>query len=438
MIALLDCNNFYVSCERLFSPKLKNKPVVVLSNNDGCVISRSNEAKELGITMGEPFFKIKEITKKLQIEVLSSNYSLYADISDRIMNILKKKFSEVEIYSIDEAFFYLNSKSKNETICSELAKKILKWVGIPVSIGIAKTKTLAKISNRVIKKKSNYKNIEFKYSNVLEIKSDKDLDYILKNTKVADIWGVGSRLSNFLINNNINNALNLRDSNENFIKKEKGILVKKTIYELRKIKCYQIEKELSIKKSICVSRSFGNKIYDYENIEKALIVYVHKAVIKLIRNNLFCRSVKIFLKTSRYDEKVYSNSKTYKLLEATCDIRLIWKVSQGILKFLYVKAFAYNKVGIILSDFSQRKEIQQSLIEDKLKNVTVKSEIKLMHVIEKINKKFGEGKIRLLANSDHRLFYTNKKPRASWQMKSAFRSACYTTNWYDIPKVKIK
>jgi DNA polymerase V len=337
MIALLDCNNFYVSCERLFSPKLKNKPVVVLSNNDGCVISRSNEAKELGITMGEPFFKIKEITKKLQIEVLSSNYSLYADISDRIMNILKKKFSEVEIYSIDEAFFYLNSKSKNETICSELAKKILKWVGIPVSIGIAKTKTLAKISNRVIKKKSNYKNIEFKYSNVLEIKSDKDLDYILKNTKVADIWGVGSRLSNFLINNNINNALDLRDSNENFIKKEKGILVKKTIYELRKIKCYQIEKELSVKKSICVSRSFGNKIYDYENIEKALIVYVHKAVIKLIRNNLFCRSVKIFLKTSRYDEKVYSNSKTYKLLEATCDIMMIWKISQGILKFLYVK-----------------------------------------------------------------------------------------------------
>ena len=438
MIALLDCNNFYVSCERLFAPKLKNKPVVVLSNNDGCVISRSNEAKELGITMGEPLFKIKEITKKLQIEVLSSNYSLYADISDRIMNILKKKFSEVEIYSIDEAFFYLNSKSKNETICSELAKKILKWVGIPVSIGIAKTKTLAKISNRVIKKKSNYKNIEFKYSNVLEIKSDKDLDYILKNTKVADIWGVGSRLSNFLINSNINNALNLRDSNENFIKKEKGILVKKTIYELRKIKCYQIEKELSVKKSICVSRSFGNKIYDYENIEKALIVYVHKAVIKLIRNNLFCRSVKIFLKTSRYEEKVYSNSRTYKLLEATCDIRLIWKISQDILKFLYVKAFAYNKVGIILSDFSQRKEIQQSLIEDKLKNVTVKNEIKLMNVIEKINKKFGEGKIRLLANSDHRLFYTDKKPRASWQMKSAFRSACFTTNWYDIPRVKIK
>ena len=438
MIALLDCNNFYVSCERLFSPNLKNKPVVVLSNNDGCVISRSNEAKELGITMGEPFFKIKKITKNLQIEVLSSNYSLYADISDRIMSILKKKFLEVEVYSIDEAFFYLNNKSKNEIICSELAKKILKWVGIPVSIGIAKTKTLAKISNRVIKKKSNYKNIKFKYSNVLEIKSDKDLDYVLKNTKVADVWGVGNRLSNFLVNNNIKSALNLRDSNADFIKKEKGILIKKTIYELRNIKCYQIEKELPVKKSICVSRSFGSKIYDYEDINRALIVYVHKAVIKLIKNNLFCRSITVFLKTSRYDEKIYSNSKTYKLLEATCDIRLIWKVSKDILKFLYVKAFAYNKVGIILSDFSQRKEIQQSLIGDKLKNITVKNEIKLMNVIEKINKKFGEGKIRLLANSDHRFFYTDKEPRVSWQMKSAFRSACYTTNWYDIPKVKIK
>ncbi len=159
MIALLDCNNFYVSCERLFSPELKNKPVVVLSNNDGCVISRSNEAKELGITMGEPFFKIKKITKNLQIEVLSSNYSLYADISDRIMSILKKKFLEVEVYSIDEAFFYLNNKSKNEIICSEIAKKILKWVGIPVSIGIAKTKTLAKYLIELLKKKVTIKTL---------------------------------------------------------------------------------------------------------------------------------------------------------------------------------------------------------------------------------------------------------------------------------------
>ena len=155
------------------------------------------------------------------------------------------------------------------------------------------------------------------------------------------------------------------------------------------IKCYQIEKELPVKKSICVSRSFGSKIYDYEHINRALIVYVHKAVIKLIKNNLFCRSITVFLNTSRYDEKIYSNSKTYKLLEATCDLRLIWKISKDILKFLYVKAFAYNKVGIILSDFSQRKEIQQSLIGDKLKNITVKNEIKLMNVIEKINKLLG-------------------------------------------------
>ena len=157
MIALLDCNNFYVSCERLFSPKLNNRPVVVLSNNDGCVISRSNEAKKMGIVMGEPFFKIKKIIENMKIEVLSSNYALYADISDRIMSILKKNFLEVEVYSIDEAFFNLNYNDEREAICSELSEKILKWTGIPVSIGIAKTKTLAKISNRVVKKKITIK-----------------------------------------------------------------------------------------------------------------------------------------------------------------------------------------------------------------------------------------------------------------------------------------
>ena len=199
MIALLDCNNFYVSCERLFNPKLINRPVVVLSNNDGCIISRSNEAKRMGIKMGEPVFKVKHILRKGKVIVLSSNYSIYGDISNRIMNILKDSLSDVEIYSIDEAFFSLRGVNDRQKKCIYLADKILKWTGIPVSIGIAKTKTLAKIANRVVKKKKEYSRLKFNYKNVLEVKKDNDLEYILNNTNVQDVWGVGKKLSIFLV-----------------------------------------------------------------------------------------------------------------------------------------------------------------------------------------------------------------------------------------------
>ena len=211
MIALLDCNNFYVSCERLFDPKLINKPVVVLSNNDGCVISRSNEAKSIGIKMGEPLFKIKHLIKKFRVSVLSSNYSFYGDISNRIMRVLQKSIANIEVYSIDEAFFTLDMEiDKRDFFCNDLANKILQWTGIPVSIGIAPTKTLSKLVNYSIKKKKQYSDLRFKYPNVLEIKSKKELDYILANTNVRDIWGIGRGLSHFLIKNKINSALELK------------------------------------------------------------------------------------------------------------------------------------------------------------------------------------------------------------------------------------
>ena len=206
MIALLDCNNFYVSCERLFNPKLVGKPVVVLSNNDGCIISRSDEAKNIGIKMGEPLFKIKDKLTNNKVVVCSSNYSVYGDISNRIMNILKNNFDKVEIYSIDEAFFSLEKLNNKEEECVDLANKILKWTGIPVSIGIAKTKTLAKITNRVIKKKNIYSKLDFRSLNVLEIRRKEDLEYVLKTTDVEDVWGVGKKLSIFLKDNNVKNA----------------------------------------------------------------------------------------------------------------------------------------------------------------------------------------------------------------------------------------
>ncbi len=439
MIALLDCNNFYVSCERLFNPKLIGKPVVVLSNNDGCIISRSNEAKNMGIRMGQPLFKIKDILARNKVVVRSSNYSIYGDISNRIMNIIKNNFDQVEIYSIDEAFFSLNKMNSKEEECIYLASKILKWTGIPVSIGIAKTKTLAKITNRVIKKKNIYNGLDFNNSNVLEVREKKDLEYILKTTDIEDVWGVGRRLSIFLKNNNINNAFDLKECNENFIREKKGVLLQRTVLELRGIKCNEVENIVPDKKSICVSRSFGKKISCYNDLRSALIVYVQKAASKMRTSNLFCRTVTIFLKTSKYESNVYKNSRTYKLIEPTIDLRLIWKISDEILRDIYKKSFLYSKVGVILSDFYKKESIQRSLIDDDLNNnIPKQNEVKIMKLIDVINNRFGYGKLRLSSDFDQNFFSKEKNnKKLSWQMRSEYRSPCYTTSWCDIPKVKV-
>ena len=436
MIGLLDCNNFYVSCERLFKPKLSKEAVVVLSNNDGCVISRSDEAKKIGIKMGEPFFKVKELTTKKKVSVLSSNYTFYADISNRIMSILKNNLPSMEVYSIDEAFFLLNIRNNKEKFCHELAEKIFRWTGIPVSIGLAKTKTLAKIANRVIKKKDQYKELRLNYSNVFELNSDQE-KYVLEKTNVLDIWGIGDGLAKFLENNKINNAFQLTKFNEDFARKKKGIVLLKTILELKGTLCNKIEDQLLEKKSICVSRSFGKKIDSFNEIESALIVYVQKACFKMRSQKLFCKTITIFLKTSKYQSKIYANSQTFNFIEATNDTRVIWKKSKKLLSVIYKKNFFYNKVGVILSNLCSNKRIQQSLISNiERSNLDESNEIKVMNLIDKVNKKFGYGKLRLSSDTVGS-FYDRNKKQINWFMKSNYRSPCYTTKWCDIPKVKV-
>ena len=436
MIGLLDCNNFYVSCERLFNPKLLEKPVIILSNNDGCVISRSEEAKQVGVKMGEPFFKLKKFITDHNISVLSSNYSFYGDISNRIMNILKKNLPIVEVYSIDEAFFTLDLKNKSDIFCHKLAKKILKWTGIPVSIGLAKTKTLAKIANRVIKKKSQYPYLKIDNHSIFELRSKKLVDYILQRTNVHDIWGIGDKLAKFLMDNGVNNAFDLREFNESFARKKKGVVLQRSILELKGIICNEVEKESAKKKSICVSRSFGVKLNAYEDIRSALIVYVQKASSKMRDYNLFCKSISIFLKTSNYQEKKYKNTKTYSFLEGTNDVRVIWNISEKLLKGIYLSDFLYSKVGVILSDFCDYENIQKSLFHDENQGYYKKKSdsIKLMKIMDSVNKKFGGSKLRL-SSDENGSFYLKKNEK--WSMKSEYRSPCYTTNWCDIPKIKV-
>ena len=436
MIGLLDCNNFYVSCERLFNPKLLEKPVVILSNNDGCVISRSEEAKQIGIKMGEPFFKLKKFIIDHNISVLSSNYSFYGDISNRIMNILKKSLPIVEVYSIDEAFFTLDLKNERISFCNELAKKILKWTGIPVSIGLAKTKTLAKIANRVIKKKKQYPYLKIDDHSIFELRFKKFTDYVLQKTNVNDIWGIGNKLAQFLVDNGVNNALDLREFNESFARKKKGVILQRSILELKGIICDEVEKESAKKKSICVSRSFGIKLSAYEDIKSALIVYVQKASFKMRNYNFFCKSITVFLKTSKYQKKIYNNTKTYSFLEGTNDVRVIWNISKKLLKEIYLSNFLYSKVGVILSDFCDFENTQKSLFYDKNQGYYKKSDgIKLMKIMDSVNKKFGDSKLRL-SSDENGSFYLKKK-NAKWSMKSEYRSPCYTTNWCDIPKIKV-
>mgnify|MGYP001333407229 FL=1 len=436
MIGLLDCNNFYVSCERLFNPKLLEKPVVILSNNDGCVISRSEEAKQIGIKMGEPFFKLKKFIIDHNISVLSSNYSFYGDISNRIMNILKKSLPIVEVYSIDEAFFTLDLKNERAGFCNELAKKILKWTGVPVSIGLAKTKTLAKIANRVIKKKTEYPYLKIDDYSIFELGSKKLTDYVLQKTNVNDIWGIGNKLAQFLVDNGVNNALDLREFNESFARKKKGVILQRSILELKGIICNEVEKESAKKKSICVSRSFGTKLNAYEDIKSALIVYVQKASFKMRNYNFFCKSITVFLKTSKYQKKIYNNTKTYSFLEGTNDVRVIWNISKKLLKEIYLSDFLYSKVGVILSDFCDFENTQKSLFYDKNQGYYKKSDgIKLMKIMDSINKKFGDSKLRL-SSDENGSFYLKKK-NTKWLMKSEYRSPCYTTNWCDIPKIKV-
>ena len=303
-IALVDCNSFYVSCERLFNPKIRRKPVVVLSNNDGCIISRSNEAKALGIKMGEPYFKEKDIIVKNNVQVFSSNYSLYGDISRRVMRTLKRFNSDIEIYSIDEAFLDLSNFSDEEIegVGKEIRNTVLQWTGIPTSIGIAKTKTLSKIANHIAKKKQ---------SGVTSLIGIENIDPILEKVEINDIWGVGKQLTKFYHKNGIYNAKQLKNKSNTWIKKSSNVLSSKTAMELKGVSCINLEVSDSKRKSCVVSRSFGKRVENFQELKEAIASYSLNASEKIRSESLVAKTITIFIRTSPFQNRFgyYSNSK---------------------------------------------------------------------------------------------------------------------------------
>ena len=415
-IGLVDCNSFYVSCERLFNPKIRRKPVVVLSNNDGCIISRSNEAKALGIKMGEPYFKAKDIIIKNNVNVFSSNYSLYGDLSRRVMRTLKRFNSDIEVYSIDEAFMDLSNFSDKEIeeVGKEIRSTVLKWTGIPTSIGIAKTKTLSKVANHIAKKTK---------AGVTSLIGIENLDPILEKVEINDVWGVGRQLTKFYQKNGIYNAKQLKNKSNTWIKKCSNVLSSRTAMELRGISCIELEKTTSKRKSCVVSRSFGKRVENFQELKEAVASYCLNASEKLRSENLVAKALTVFVRTSPFQRNFgyYSNSKTIDFPIATNNSIETVKTAVSILEGIYKDGYRYQKAGVMFSGLSDGNSKENLFASEKDEKID-----KLMRSIDKTNFRFGRRTLSIASAGI----------RKKWFMKREHSSKIDTADFYCIPKIK--
>ena len=415
-IALVDCNSFYVSCERLFNPKIQKKAVVVLSNNDGCVISRSREAKDLGIKMGEPYFKVKDLVKRNKVEVYSSNYALYGDISRRVMKVLKTFSPKVEIYSIDEAFIDLSFIDEKgvEDYGREIRSRVLKWTGIPTSVGIASTKTLSKVANHIAKKEK---------AGVIYLNTN--IDERLKKFPIEDVWGVGKQLSKFYHKNNISNAYDLKNVSNTWVKKGTNVLGAKTAMELRGIPCIDLQIDQEKRKNCCVSRSFGRKVKDLNELEESVITHCLNAAEKIRADDQIAKTITVFIRTSPFDKnrRYYSNSKTIDLAIPTSNSIELIKNAVKALTDIYKYGYAYQKAGIILSGLKDANQNDQNLLTPLLENKSKK----LMKAIDYTNTKYGRYAISIAQAGLSK----------GWKMRREHSSKIDTASFDSLPKIVV-
>ncbi|MCB5161437.1 translesion error-prone DNA polymerase V subunit UmuC [Marinomonas algarum] len=416
--ALVDCNNFYASCEKLFRPDLKHTPVVVLSNNDGCVVARSKEAKALGINMGVPLFHIREQIKQHGIVCFSSNYALYANLSNRVMTILEEEAPQVEIYSIDEAFMDLTGLDPIVdllTFNQHIKAKIDQWTGITVGIGIAPTKTLAKLANHAAKKYPAT-------GSVVDLMCPHRQRRLMSIVDVSEVWGVGKRLSQRLKAQGIHTALDLANANPKAIRRDFSVVLERTVCELNGISCLALESHHPTKKQIVCSRSFGHKITDKAALREAVARYTTRAAEKLRDEGCLCRVVNVFIRTSPFvsDEPQYSKTLTAELPSPTDDTRDLLEITNAIFQQLYRDGFRYAKAGVMLTDFYERKCFQSDLFNT---SHSAKSAA-LMTVVDQINQS-GLG----------RVFFASQGTSSTWSMKREHLSPAYTTRWDNLKTV---
>jgi DNA polymerase V len=407
VFALIDCNAFYVSCERVFNPKLNNKPVVALSNNDGCIIARSKEAKALGIKMGVPLFKVKDIVERENVIVFSSNYTLYADMSRRVMNIISEFTPSIEVYSIDEAFIELTNMNVDyESYARHMRKVILQYTGIPVSIGIASTKTLTKVANHIAKDDESLEG-------VCSLIQHENLDQVLEDTNVADVWGVGRQLSKKLIANGIFNAKLLKNCEDAWVRKMMSVNGLKTVSELREISCLDLEETSATRKSCCTTRSFGKSLINLEDIEQAVTTFARRATERIRGENLIASTVSVFLRTNPFDRnRYYSNSSTTTLSYPTYDTVQIVKTALQLTKIIFRENYKYKKAGVLLSGFYEKGTETKDLFSE----ARYRSP-KLMSAVDQINERYGSDTIQIATECQ----------MGKWKQKRKNCTQSYTT-----------
>ncbi|HDL3607772.1 MAG: Y-family DNA polymerase [Citrobacter sp.] len=422
MFALVDVNSFYASCETAFRPDLKGRPVVVLSNNDGCVIARNAEAKMVGVKMGDPYFKQKDLFRRYGVVCFSSNYELYADMSSRVMFTLEALSPRCEIYSIDEAFCDLAGVRNCRVLADfgrELKDAVYQNTGLAVGVGIAQTKTLAKLANHAAKKWQR------QTGGVVDLSNLDRQRKLMAALPVDEVWGVGRRISKKLEAMGIKTVLDLADTDIRFIRKHFNVVLERTVRELRGEPCLELEEYAPVKQEIVCSRSFGERISDYDSMRQAICSYASRAAEKLRGEHQYCRFISTFVKTSPFalNEAYYGNSASVKLITPTQDSRDIIAAATRSLDAIWKDGHRYQKAGVMLGDFFSQGIAQLNLFDD---NAPRRGSEKLMEVLDHLNAKEGKGA----------LYFAGQGIQQQWAMKREMLSPRYTTRYEDLLQVK--
>jgi DNA polymerase V len=414
--ALVDCNNFYVSCERVFNPKLEGRPVIILSSNDGCAIARSSEAKEYGVKMAQPLYQFTDIVEKYDIQVLSGNFHLYTDMSNRVMQVLADMAPTAQQYSIDECFLDITGLPDNlDEYGQTIQAKVKQWTGIPVGIGIAKTKTLAKAANRIAK-------VSKKTGGVLNLVGSQWQEKALEKTEVGDVWGIGKQFAKKLHRNGVKTAFDLTNQPDGWIRKEMGVGGLKTVRELRGEDCIGFESVPQPKQTTLVSRSFGKTITELDDLINAVTVFATAAAADIRKANLVSSAVSVFMETNRFsNEPQYAPSQSIELSPARNNTKHIVRAAIQGVKEAYREGFKFKKAGVMLLDLVDADTAPLSLFDQH-----DPKDDKLIEAFDQIIRRQGAGSIN---------FGVTGQPSA-WHSASAYQSPRYTTEWGAIPVVK--
>ncbi|MGK5071168.1 Y-family DNA polymerase [Janthinobacterium sp. RT4P48] len=424
IFALVDVNNMYVSCERAFNPRLRDRPVVVLSNNDGCAVARSNEVKALGVAMGAPWFQMRDLAHQHGIVGLSSNYTLYADMSNRIMTILRTYSPNVEVYSIDESFLSLNGLgglwASPAAMGQDIRAKVAQWTGLPVCVGVGESKTLAKLANHVAKKFPLFDSVA-DFTTMSEARTA----WLLQRIDVGEVWGVGRRISAKLRAMGINTVQDLKDAPPSIMRAHFGVVLERTCNELRGISCLELEEVAPPRKEIVSSRSFGTMVMTCAELGESISTYAARAGEKLRGQHSLCGAVHVFVQTNRFREKdeQYSNGITIPLVEPSADNRVLAGAALHGLAMIFREGFKYKKAGIMLMDLqadTRRQGVLFDAAPDRARSV------RAMAALDALNERFGRDTVHLGSAGLIR----------RWAMLSENRTPRYTTNWMELPKVK--